>query len=409
MDLNIWKEKLDSWFDDHELEILSFLERIVNMDSFSHDACDVNKVGEVIAERMRFGGFNVDIIPKLPPSEDESWISNLGNLVCAHDHDFSAGPGVGFIGHMDTVFPSGTAKARPFHYDKGLDKATGPGILDMKSGLVINMFTAFALKELGLMPVPMTLTFSPDEELGSPSTTPLLGKVLNGAHAVICTEPGYPGGGITLERKGSGHFLLEIQGKAAHAGRNYEDGASAILEIAHKILAFDKHLDLANDTTVNTGLIDGGISANSIAPNAKARIHFTYKTVEAGRDIEEKIRKDCETTFVKGTKTRISGGMRLYPLTPTPKVQALYSLAENAGKILNLSIRKERSKGAAESGYCSSILDLPVLCSMGAEGLGLHSENEYITPSTIIPRAKVVALTALQAAYCFEASAKVEL
>ena len=120
------------------------------------------------------------------------------------------------------------------------------------------------------MDVPMTLTFSPDEELGSPSTTPILGEQLNGAQAVICTEPGYPGGGVTLERKGSGHMFLEIMGISAHAGRCYQDGASAILELAHKILAFDAYVDLDHDTTVNTGLVNGGTSANSVAPNASA-------------------------------------------------------------------------------------------------------------------------------------------
>ena len=94
---------------------------------------------------------------------------------------------------MDTVFPAGTAGARPFRLDRATDRATGPGVTDMKAGIVQNMFVARALKELGLMDVPMTLTFSPDEELGSPSTTPILGEQLNGAQAVICTEPGYPG------------------------------------------------------------------------------------------------------------------------------------------------------------------------------------------------------------------------
>ena len=173
-----------------------------------------------------------------------------------------------FIGHMDTVFPAGTAGARPFRLDRAADRATGPGVTDMKAGIVQNMFVARALKELGLMDVPMTLTFSPDEELGSPSTTPILGEQLNGAQAVICTEPGYPGGGVTLERKGSGHMFLEIMGISAHAGRCYQDGASAILELAHKILAFDAYVDLDHDTTVNTGLVNGGTRSLPMLPHA---------------------------------------------------------------------------------------------------------------------------------------------
>lgn len=199
------------------------LERIVNMDSFTNDAADVNKVGEVVTGWLAEAGFHTAKLPKKPAPADEQWMNGLGNVFSARTHSVECGPGVAFIGHMDTVFPAGTAGARPFRLDRTADRATGPGVTDMKAGIVQNMFVARALKELGLMDVPMTLTFSPDEELGSPSTTPILGEQLNGAQAVICTEPGYPGGGVTLERKGSGHMFLEIMGISAHAGRCYQD------------------------------------------------------------------------------------------------------------------------------------------------------------------------------------------
>ena len=328
----------------------------------------------------------------------------LGNVFCARSHAEEAGPGVAFIGHMDTVFPAGTAAARPFRLDRAADRATGPGILDMKAGLVAMLFAARALKQSGLLPCPLTLRFSPDEELGSPTASKALAAQLPGSLAVICAEPGGEGGKVTLSRKGSGHMHLKIQGKAAHAGRNYEEGASAVLELAHKILAFNEHLDLADGTTVNTGLISGGISANSVAPNARARIHCTFRTLEAGRKLVEDIRADVAKTWIPGTVSSASGGMRLYPLTPTPKVQALWQLVRQAGEVLEYPVRCIRSKGAAESGYCSSILDLPVVCSLGPEGTGLHADDEYITPSTFLPRAKLVALAALQAARIFDAS-----
>lgn len=409
MDLGRRKEELDSWFSDKKGDMLQLLEKLVNMDSFSHDARDVNAVGQVIGDWMREAGFNVEVQKKQPIPEDEPWLASLGDVVCARSHDASAGPGVALIGHMDTVFPAGTAAERPFVHDAAKERATGPGVLDMKGGLVLNMFVAKALKELGLLSVPLTLTFSADEELGSPTGTPVLGQILNGAHAVLCPEPGYPGGGVSVERKGSGHFVLEIRGKSAHAGRNYEDGASAILELAHKILAFNKHLDLEHGITVNTGLIEGGISANSIAPNATARIHFTYRTLEDGRKIVEAIKKDAAQTIIPGTTCRLSGGIRLYPLENTEKVNALCELAEESGRIANFPLRRESSLGAAESGFCSSILKLPALCNLGPEGLGLHSPDEFVDTSTLLPRAKIIALTALQAAEKFEASPKVAL
>ncbi len=408
MELSVWKQSLDVWFDAHKQDMLTMVERVVNMDSFSHDAADVNRLGEVITGWMAEAGFRTEMLPKRPAPADEPWMASLGNVFTARTHPVEAGPGVALIGHMDTVFPAGTAASRPFRLDRAADRATGPGIVDMKSGLVVNMFVARALKELGLMDVPMTLTFSPDEELGSPSTTPLLGEQLNGAHAVICTEPGYAGGGVSVERKGSGH-LLEIEGVSAHAGRCYADGASAILELAHKVLAFNEHLDLANGTTVNTGLISGGASANSVAPNATARVHLTFRTLEAGRRLVEAIRADAARTWVPRTVSRLSGGIRLYPLTKTPQVMALFDLACKAGEAAGCPIREVRSDGAAESGYCCSVLKLPAICSMGPEGGGLHAVDEYMVPSTLLPRAKMVALTALQAARVFKASPKVAL
>lgn len=188
MELSQCKERLDAWFSDKEPEMLSMLERIVNMDSFTNDAADVNKVGEVVTGWLAEAGFHTAKLPKKPAPADEQWMNGLGNVFSARTHSVECGPGVAFIGHMDTVFPAGTAGARPFRLDRAADRATGPGVTDMKAGIVQNMFVARALKELGLMDVPMTLTFSPDEELGSPSTTPILGEQLNGAQAVR----GYP-------------------------------------------------------------------------------------------------------------------------------------------------------------------------------------------------------------------------
>ena len=409
MELARWKEALDGWFGEHEAEMYALLEQLVNMDSFSHDGADVDKMGTVIADHMRAAGFAVEVLPQAPIPADEQWMASLGHVVTARTHSREAGPGVAFMGHMDTVFPAGTVAARPFRMDRQADRATGPGVLDMKGGVVMNIFVARALKELGLMDVPMTLTFSPDEELGSPTTSYHLGRELNVAHAVMCTEPGYVGGGVSVERKGSGHMLLEIEGKSAHAGRNYADGHSAILELAHKILAYDRHVDLEKDITVNTGLISGGTSANSVAPFASARIHLTYPTYELGQELVRAIREETEKTYVPGTRSHISGGLRLLPLRPTPKVMALYELIRAAADCIGYPCSLERSKGAAESGYCCSVLDLPTVCSMGPEGTGLHTPDEYIIPSTFLPRAKILALTALQAARQFSASPKVTL
>ena len=166
MDLTLWKDKLDAYLDPQEGDMLRLLERIVNMDSFTTDAQDVDQLGIVLTDWLREAGFQTFMMPKTEAPADEPWQADLGHVFMAKTHGREAEPGIVFLGHMDTVFPKGTAQARPFKIEG--DRATGPGVADMKAGLVANLFAARALKRLGLIDCPMTLMFSPDEELGSP-------------------------------------------------------------------------------------------------------------------------------------------------------------------------------------------------------------------------------------------------
>lgn len=404
MELQEKAQLLDKWFTDRYDEILEKIETVVNMDSFSHDGNDVNVLGEKIKTFFEGTDFTAEKAEKEACPPDEPWQAELGNVFIARTHKKEEGAGIVFLAHMDTVFPKGTAKLRPFRMDRENDRAYGPGIVDMKSGLIMNIFIARALKELNLVSCPITLTFSPDEEIGSPSALPVLKRELKNALVSFCTEPGYVGNGVTIERKGSGHMFLQITGKSSHAGRAYAEGASAILELSHKILAYDKYVDLEKDKTVNTGIIKGGTSANSVAPNAEARIHITYKTLEDGQKLVEAIKQETAKTYIQGTHSSLSGGLRLPPLVPTDDTKKLYEFVCKAGEIINYRPFAEPSKGAAESGFCSSILKIPSICSMGPEGGFLHNEKEFIIPSTIIPRCKLIALAAIQAANYFHKS-----
>ena len=397
MGLEDWKRALDKELDGCEAEMLSLLEDLVGIDSPTACAAGVNAVGERLSGWLSSEGFFVRRLDKHGIPEDEPWQNDLGDVRMARSHGPEAGPGIAFIGHMDTVFPAGTAKARPFCVDRGLDHATGPGVADMKAGLVAMLFAARALKRSGLLECPLTLMFSPDEELGSPTASRALAEQLQGARAVICAEPGGEGGKVTLSRKGSGHMLLSVKGKAAHAGRNYADGASAILEIAHKVLEIDELLDLSRGLTVNTGLISGGSSANTVAPSAEARIHLTYRTLDDGKSVVNAIRDIASRVHVPGTSAHVSGGLRLYPLERTERGDRLFNLVSEAGKALGMELSGQHYESAAESGFCSSALKVPAICCMGPEGENIHSVKEYMRISTLVPRCKLMALSALQA------------
>lgn len=402
MNIALWKERLDAELDGQEASMLALLEELVGIDSPTEHAAGVNRMGERLTSWLHEAGFQATRLPKAPAPEDELWQNELGQVFMARSHDASAGPGIGFIGHLDTVFPVGTAAARPFHLDRAADKATGPGVADMKAGLTASVFAARALKQSGLLDFPLTLMFSPDEELGSPTASKALAEHLGGATAVLCAEPGGIGDAVTLSRKGSGHMHLKIKGKSAHAGRNYEDGASAILEMAHKVLAINEFLDLSRGLTVNTGLVEGGISANSVAPHAEARIHLTYRSMDDGIRVVENIRRVMAKSTTPGTSSTITGGLRLYPLERTPQGDQLFELVREAGTTLGMNITGLHYESAAESGFCSSVLGIPTVCCMGPEGDNIHTVEEFMRPSTLVQRCKLMALSALAAAKTFK-------
>lgn len=144
-------------------------------------------------------------------------------------------------------------------------------------------------------------------------------------------------------------MFLKVQGKASHAGRCYADGASAILEIAHKTLAIDTFLDLERGLTVNTGLISGGASANSVAPWAESRIHLTYRTLEDGQKVVAGIRDAVSRTVIPGTSASISGGLRLYPFERCEAGDKLFGLVKDAGELLGMSIKGQHYDSASEA------------------------------------------------------------
>ncbi len=380
-------------------DMLALLERLVNIDSPTRHAEGVNAVGRACADWLAEAGFETRRLDHPPIPEEERWQADLGNAWTARTTGADT-PGIGFIGHLDTVFPVGTARRRPFARHEAGDRLTGPGVADMKAGLVSMLFAARALRETGLLPCPLTLFFSCDEELGSPTSSKKMREVLTGAKAVFSCEPGGPRPGrVTLSRKGSGHMHLTVQGRAAHAGRNFSDGASAILAMSRKILDFNRLVDLSRGLTVNTGLVSGGTSANTVAPSAEARVHLTYRTLEDGERVVDALRRITAREDVPGTTAHISGGLRLYPLMRTKQGDRLYDIVRAAGAKLGLDIVGQHYESAGDSGFCSTALGVPTICCMGPEGDHIHSEQEYLVASTLLPRTRLLALSAVMAAH----------
>ncbi|MDR3379059.1 M20 family metallopeptidase [Cupriavidus basilensis] len=368
------------WLGGQQAEMQALLQRIVDIDSGSRQEAGVTAVAEVLRAHLEAAGIAVTLhaVP--------------GYGVCLDALVPGAGDGAPILlmGHMYTVFPAGTAARRPFRVEDGL--AYGPGVADMKSGLVMNVFVAEALARCGGNALPVRLFFSCDEEIGSGATRERIMDVARGARAVFNAEPGRVSGNLVTGRKGSMVVEFEVEGVAAHAGVNHAQGASAIDALARKILALHALTDPEQGITTNVGCVKGGIVPNMVAPLAQAELDVRFT---ADTDIEalvEQVRAIIEAESLPRTKGRITEMRRTRPMTQTPA--DLLALYQRGAQHLGFTVDGEFTGGAADSGLTSSV-GTPTLCGTGPVGGHAHTVREYSELATFVPRAQAVALAIL--------------
>ncbi|MBL8354339.1 MAG: M20 family metallopeptidase [Delftia acidovorans] len=371
------RARLLDWLGGQQQAMQDLLHRIVDIDSGSRDEAGILAVAQALRERLEAAGVAVRF-------ED---VPGYGVLL----HADVSGPGEGapiyLMGHMDTVFPAGTVARRPFRVEDG--RAYGPGVADMKSGLVLNVFVAEAFARCGGLGAPLKLFFSCDEEIGSPATRQTIMDTVRGARAVFNAEPGRVSGNLVTSRKGSMAVEFEVQGVAAHAGINHAAGASALEAMARKLLALHALTDPATGTTTNVGVLQGGIVPNMVAPHAKAELDVRYTAQTDPDALMERIRAIVEEESVPRTQGRVTAVRRTLPMAPTP--DALLQLYRRGAQSLGFDVQGEFTGGAADSGLTASV-GVPTLCATGPVGGHPHTEREYCELATFVPRAQAVAL-----------------
>ena len=368
------------WLASQQQAMQDLLQKVVNIDSGSRDEAGVTAVAHALAERLQAAGVAVQFEP----------VPGYGVLLHAQVNSAGEGAPIVLMGHMDTVFPAGTVAKRPYREEAG--RAYGPGVADMKSGLVLNVFVAESFARCGGLKAPLHLFFSCDEEIGSPATRDLIMDRVRGARAVFNAEPGRVSGNVVTSRKGSMLVEFEVEGVAAHAGINHAAGASAIDALARKTLALHALTDPATGVTANVGVVHGGVVSNMVAPHARAELDLRFTADTNPEDLLARVRAIIEEESVPRTQGRITVARSTLPMKPTPDY--LLALYQESARTLGFEVQGESTGGAADSGLTASV-GVPTLCATGPVGGHPHTEREYCELTTFVPRAQAVALAVL--------------
>ncbi len=356
-------------------EMIELLGKFTDTDSPSTGKSYVDKFAELVVKEWNLLGANVTMLPQ----------EKYGNHVRAEWG--SGNQSILVLCHMDTVWDAGETKKRPFRVKDG--KAYGPGAYDMKAGIVQGLFAIKALIHMGLTTSKkIVVLHTSDEEIGSPSSRPIIEEEAKKAVAVLVLEPSARGGALKTWRKGVGGFTVSIKGRASHAGADYEQGISAITEAAHQILHLHNLTDLEEGTTVNVGVIKAGTRSNVVAEEAVLDVDIRVKTMDAAQRIVPKIQ--ALRPIDPRISLSIEGGLNRPPMERNDKNLYLFKLAQTVGNEMGIEL-VESGTGGGSDGNFTSALGIPTLDGLGAIGDGGHAVTEYVLTSGLPDRAAIIA------------------
>ena len=366
-----------AWLAPRYDEMEALLHRLVDIDSNSFDKTGTDNVADAIIEVLAADGIAVERFPK----------QGFGDVLRAEVPGKQANSYALMMGHRDTVFKKGTVATRGYSRDG--DMAFGPGVCDMKAGLVANIFTLRAIKAAGGLSFPVVALFTADEEIGSPTGRAEIENAARGARAVFNTEPGRVSGNVVVARKGGGSFHITVKGRAAHSGVNHKDGASAIEALARKIVRLHALTDYDAGITTNVGVIKGGNTHNTVAPWAEAELDLRFVTFAQHARLVREIEAIVKAEDVPGTSAELKPVATFLPLERQHS-EALFALYKSAAARVGFAVDGEFTGGCADSGFTAA-LGVPTLCGLGPVGGKAHTDDEFCRLDTMLPRTQALA------------------
>lgn len=274
----------------------------------------------------------------------------------------------------------------------------GPGVIDMKGGIVALVYAIKALNSINYKKRPIKVVLIGDEEVGHTNSnlSEVLSKEFKECCATFNLETGRIDNAIVTQRKGCASFILEVYGTAAHAGNDYEKGRNAILEIAHKIIDIQNLTDIAEGTTLNVGIVTGGTAGNVVPEYAKATIDVRFLKESTLQEITEKLKKVINKTYVEDTKSKLTCEATMHPMETIVGTKELFEILHKTSLELGLDEPYQKTVGGGSDASYSTMVGVPALCGMGVQGKYQHTDKEYGYLESLFDRTKLLASTILK-------------
>ncbi len=360
-------------------EMLAGLKPWIECESPTYDAAAVNRMMDIAAYDMAALGAHVERIP--------GRMGFGGSVRAKFPHpDMDRKPGILIAGHMDTVHPIGTLDVLPFKPDG--DICYGPGLMDMKGGNYTSLEAVRQLIRAGLQtPLPVTVLFTPDEEVGTPSTRGLIEAEAARNAYVLVPEPGHDDGGVTIGRYAIARFEMRTVGQPSHAGARLSDGKSAIAAMARRIVEIE---DMTGpDCTFSVGVIHAGQWVNCVSSSCDAQVLSMAKKQE---DLDDGVKRMLALQGTQnGVEFQVTRGVTRPVWQPdTPGTLKIFEIAKEIAKELGFTL-EGRSQGGGSDGNFTGAMGIPTLDSLGVRGAGLHTLTEHIRIDSLTERARLMA------------------
>jgi len=358
-----------------ERQLIELTRKLVEIESPSDEKAAVDRCVAFVADEVKAGGGRVKMHRQ----------KAHGNLLEARFGPRKKAGRILLLGHLDTVWPIGTLKTMPWRVREG--RLWGPGVLDMKTGVAMALTALELLTEADLLQREVVLLLNTEEEIGSPASRPFTDRLASGCEAVYVLEPAQ-GLAYKTARKGTGNWRIEIKGVAAHAGVDFDKGASALRELARVIETVSGWTDLKRGLTVSVGVAGGGTKSNVIPAEAWAEVD-----VRVARAADEN-RITRKFATVKSIDRRcslsLSGGMNRPPMERSRGAVELFQRAQALAADLGMQL-DQASTGGASDGNFTAALGVPTLDGMGAVGEGAHAAHESVLVNRLAERTALLA------------------